>query len=501
MPRALLSVSDKTGLTAFAAGLLRLGFDLVSTGGTYRALVEAGLTVRQASDVTGFPEILSGRVKTLHPRLYGGILAKRDAQHLAELAEHDIAPIDLVAVNLYPFRQAVAAGVGLDAALEEIDIGGPALLRAAAKNFPAVIAVVDPKDYPEVLTRLAEGSADEPFRRRLAAKAFAHTAAYDAAIARYLGDEPGEELALALYKLADLRYGENPHQRASLWRLGEERGPVVDAEVLQGKAMSFNNYLDAEAAWALLTDLPGPAAVAVKHANPCGVAVAETLLDAYRKAHAADPVSIYGGIVALSGSVTADLAEALSQTFLEIVLAPDFEPAALAVLARKKNLRLLRVREPARAGLGDLRRLRGGLLLQTYDDALLDEAQLRVVTRREPSEREWRDLRFAWAVCKHARSNAIVLAQDGVTTGIGAGQVSRISAVEQAVRFAGTRASASVMASDAFFPFDDGVRTAAAAGVTAVIQPGGAMRDEAVIAACNELGLAMVFTGLRHFRH
>ena len=501
MPHAILSVSDKTGLTSFAAGLLKLGFELLSTGGTYRALTEAGLPVRQVSDVTGFPEILDGRVKTLHPRLHGGILAKREAGHLGELAAHNITPIDLVAVNLYPFRQAVAAGAALPEALEQIDIGGPTLLRAAAKNFPYVMAVVDPGDYAEVLARLKQGTDDETFRRRLAAKAFAHTAAYDAAITHHLAEEMPDETALELHKLAELRYGENPHQRASLWRLGSERGPVIDAEILQGKAMSYNNYLDAEAAWNLLGDLAGPAAVAVKHTNPCGVAVAKTLLEAYQKAHAADPVSIFGGIVALSETVTLELAEELSRTFLEIVLAPDYEPAALAVLAKKKNLRLLLVSEQIQTGQLELRRLRGGLLLQTFDEALLDESQVRVVTICQPSVQEWLDLRFAWAVCKHARSNAIVLAQGGVTTGIGAGQVSRIWAVEQAIRLAGERAAGSVLASDAFFPFDDGVRAAAAAGVTAVIQPGGAQRDQEVIAACDELGLALVMTGVRHFRH
>jgi len=500
MPRALISVSDKAGLTSFAAGLLKLGFELLSTGGTYQVLTEAGLVVRPVSDITGFPEILSGRVKTLHPRLHGGILAKREAGHLGELAAHDITPIDLVAVNLYPFRQVVAAG--LPEALEQIDIGGPTMLRAAAKNFPYVMVVVDPEDYAEVLAHLGQGAADETFRRRLAAKAFAHTAAYDAAITSYLSQgELPDETALELRQLAELRYGENPHQRASLWRLGSERGPVIDAEILQGKAMSYNNYLDAEAAWNLLCDLPSPAAVAVKHANPCGVAVAKTPLEAYHKAHAADPVSIFGGIVALSETVTLELAEELQRIFLEIVLAPDYEPAALAVLAKKKNLRLLRIDEQIQTGQLELRRLRGGLLLQTFDEVLLDEAQVRVVTNRQPSEQEWRDLRFAWTVCKHARSNAIVLVQGGVTTGIGAGQVSRIWAVEQAIRLAGERAAGSVLASDAFFPFDDGVRAAAAAGVTALIQPGGAQRDQEVIAACDELGLALVMTGVRHFRH
>jgi phosphoribosylaminoimidazolecarboxamide formyltransferase/IMP cyclohydrolase len=503
MPRALLSVSDKTHLEPFARALVMAGYDLVSTGGTYRTLHDAGIPVTKVSDVTGFPEILGGRVKTLHPKIHGGILAKRDDASLDELEQHAITPIDLVVVNLYPFREAVAQKeVTLQHALENIDIGGPTMIRAAAKNFPAVAVVVDPRDYDGVLERLQGAGLDEGFRQTLAVKAFAHTAAYDAAIVRHLGGgELPDEGALEVRKVSSLRYGENPHQRASLWRLGNERGPVLDAEILHGKEMSFNNYQDAEAAWNLVTELPKAAAVAVKHANPCGVGTAPDLLEAYKKAHAADPVSIFGGIVALNGTVNEALAEELNRTFLEIVIAPAFNEAALSILRKKKNLRLLRVTEGSSRGRFDIRRIRGGLLLQDMDEGTLDEVDLKVVTKREPTEREWVDLRFAWTVCKHVKSNAIVLAKDGVTTGIGGGQVSRLWAMEGAVGRAGESAAGSALASDAFFPFDDALRLAAQAGVRSVIQPGGSVRDAEVIQAADELGIAMVFTGMRHFRH
>ena len=481
-----------------------MGYDLISTGGTFRALQAAGLDVQQVSEVTGSPEILGGRVKTLHPKIHGGILAKRDEKHLAELEAQDITPIDLVAVNLYPFRETVAQEVSLDIALERIDIGGPTMLRSAAKNFPHVLVVSDPADYERVAEALQAG-VGAGLRSELARKAFAHTSAYDAAIVQYLscqseGEWP-DETALELHKVRELRYGENPHQRAALWRLGGERGPVLDAKVLHGKAMSFNNYGDAEAAWNLLSELPKPAAVAVKHANPCGVAIGDDLLSAYKQAHAADPVSIFGGIVAVNETVTEALAEELAKTFLEIILAPSYESAALERLQKKKNLRLLEVTSSPSYQSKDIRSLRGGLLVQDVDVGTLEDADLRVVTERQPSEDEWRDLRFAWTVCKHVKSNAIVLAKAGVTTGIGAGQVSRIWAAEGAVERAGEEVTGSVMASDAFFPFDDVVKMAAGAGVKAVIQPGGSVRDEEVIAAADELGLAMVFTGMRHFKH
>lgn len=501
MARALLSVSDKTGLVDFARALVEMGYELVSTGGTARALHAASLPVTPVANVTDFPEILDGRVKTLHPRIHGGILSTRSDDHQAELRDHDITPVDLVVVNLYPFRETVARGVSLDEALENIDIGGPSMLRAAAKNFPHVVVVVDPDDYSEVAAQLKDGVSQDA-RKRLAAKAFGHSAAYDAAIMRYLS-EGGlqDEGGLELSKLADLRYGENPHQAASLWRVGNEHGPVIDADILHGKAMSYNNYHDADSAWALLSELPVPSAVAVKHGNPCGVASADDLLSAYTRARDADPVSIFGGIVAVNQSVDTDLAHALADIFLEIVLAPDFTDDALEILTRKKNIRLLRVKHPVSSAHLDLRRVRGGLLVQDFDTGTLDDCDLKVVTERDPDDDEWNDLRFAWAVCKHVKSNAIVLAKDETTTGIGAGQVSRIWAAEQAIEHAGRHARGSALASDAFFPFDDVVRTAAAAGITSVIAPGGSKRDPEVIAACNELGLAMVFTGMRHFRH
>ena len=498
-PRALLSVFDKTGVVDFAKALRNQGYELISTGGTLRALEKADLPVTAVSDVTGSPEILGGRVKTLHPMIHGGILAKREDDQLAELAEHDITPIDVVVVNLYPFREAITGGADLDGALENIDIGGPTMLRAAAKNFPSVLVVVDPDDYGWLADRLP--SVDARTRQKLAAKAFAHVAAYDAAITRYLSDDMPDVAALEVSKIHDLRYGENPHQKASLWRLSGQTGAIIDADIVQGKAMSFNNYQDADAAWRLLQDIADkPTVVALKHANPCGVAQADTLLTAYRLAHDADPQSIFGGIVALSETVDADVAAALTEIFLEIVIAPDFTEDALSVFANKKNLRVLKAKDvlmPAQ----DVRYLSGGLLLQDADQLRLTDAKYDVVTQHAVVDDAKGDLELAWHVVKHAKSNAIVLVKDGVTVGIGSGQVSRIGAAKQAFSQAGELAQGAVMASDAFFPFDDVVREAAAAGIQAVISPGGSIRDDEVIAACNELGLAMVFTGVRHFRH
>ncbi len=503
--RALLSVSDKTGLVAFARGLAGLGFELVSTGGTARALEEAGLRVVRVEQVTGFPEMLGGRVKTLHPHVHAGVLARSD--QLDELERRGLAPFELVAVNLYPFERTVAGGAGEAEALEQIDIGGPTLLRAAAKNHPRVWAVARPEDYPSVLEALARGDEGEQarLRERLAARAFAHTAAYDAQIAAWFagrleGAFP-ERKILVLDKLADLRYGENPHQRAALYRERGGSGPLLEAEQLQGKAMSFNNYGDAEAAWNLVSAFEAPAAVAVKHQNPCGVAVADTLAEAFQKAHDADPVSIFGGIVALNRPVDAATAEKLAPIFLEVVLAPDYEPEARERLAHKKNLRLLRVPEPARGGYLDLRRLRGGLLAQDADVAPLDASALRVVTRSAPTESEWADLRFAWEVVRALRSNAIAVAREGRTLGLGMGQTSRIDAARHALERAGEAARGAVLASDAFFPFDDVVHLAAENGVRAIIQPGGSKRDADSIAAADAAGMAMVFTGLRVFRH
>ncbi|WP_034387276.1 bifunctional phosphoribosylaminoimidazolecarboxamide formyltransferase/IMP cyclohydrolase [Deinococcus sp. YIM 77859] len=509
--RALISVSDKTGIEDFARALVARGWELLSTGGTLAALRAAGVPATAVSDVTGFPEILGGRVKTLHPAIHGGILARREAGHLAELAEHGLGTIDLVCVNLYPFRETVARGADFAEVTENIDIGGPAMLRAAAKNHADVLVLVDPADYPLALA----GEVSPADRRRLAAKAFRHTGEYDAAIAAYLEDGAGEtlpeHLTLSLSRVAEVRYGENPHQPGAVYRLGAERGPVLDARVVAGKPMSFNNYADADAAWALAAELARqedhPAGtravcVAVKHANPCGVAVADTVRAAWERARDADTLSVFGGVVAVSRPVDLAAAQAMRGTFLEVLIAPDVTPEAVAWFAAKKpDLRVLVAAPDASPGTLDVRPLAGGFAVQGRDTRPWDDLCPEVVTRREPSEQEWLDLRFAWAVVKHARSNAVVLARDGVTVGLGAGAVSRIWAAERAVQNAGERARGAVLASEAFFPFDDVVRLAAGAGVTALLQPGGAKRDPEVIAAANELGLSMVFTGSRHFRH
>jgi len=494
---ALLSVADKRGIVDFARGLLPLGFRLLATGGTYRALLEAGLPVTPISDFTGFPEILEGRVKTLHPKVHAALLARPDQE--GELKALGWERIGVLAVNLYPFREAVARGAAFQEALEKIDIGGPAMLRAAAKNHEAVLPVCDPEDYPRVLEALKEGPTPE-FRRALARKAFAHTAAYDAAIAEWLsGEKFPEEKLFVLRREALLRYGENPHQEAALYRVVGERGPLLEAQVLQGKAMSFNNYLDAEAAWSLVSEFSEPACVVVKHQNPCGVALGETPLEAYRKAYEADPVSIFGGIVAFNRPVDGPTAEAMGGVFLEVVLAPGFTEEARAVLARRRNLRLLQVPFFAQGPYLDLRRLRGGVLLQDADAE--DPIAPKVVTKKAPTPEAWPDLRFAWKVVKHVRSNAIVVAKGGMTLGIGVGQTNRLAAARHALEAAGERARGAVLASDAFFPFDDVVRLAASYGIAAIIQPGGSVRDEDSIRAADELGIAMVFTGVRHFRH
>jgi len=494
---ALLSVSDKRGLVPFAEGLLGLGFRLLATGGTYKALVETGLPVTYISDFTGFPEVLEGRVKTLHPKVHAGLLARPDQEE--ELRALGLERIGVLAVNLYPFRETVARGAAFAEALEQIDIGGPAMLRAAAKNHLAVLPVCDPEDYPRVLEALKEGPTPE-FRKELARKAFAHTAAYDAAIAEWLaGEKFPPEKFLVLRRESPLRYGENPHQEAALYRVLGEEGPLLQAEVLQGKAMSFNNYLDAEAAWNLVSEFGEPACVAIKHQNPCGVALGQDPLEAYRKAYEADPVSIFGGIVAFNREVDGATAEAMREVFLEVVLAPGYTEEALEVLSRKKNLRLLKVPFPAQGPYLDLRRLRGGVLLQDADTE--DPSEPKVVTQKAPSEEEWADLLFAWKVVKHVRSNAIVVAKGGQTLGIGVGQTNRYAAAKHALKTAKEKAQGAVLASDAFFPFDDVVRLAGEFGIAAIIQPGGSVRDEDSIRAADELGLAMVFTGVRHFRH
>lgn len=513
--RALISVSDKCGLPELAAGLRALGVELVSTGNTAQTLAAAGIEVQPISALTGFPEILDGRVKTLHPAVYGGILARRDLPaHLETLAAHGIGLIDLVVVNLYPFASTVAQpDVSIEAALEQIDIGGPALVRAAAKNYPHVLVVVDPADYASVLAALREDRATPELRRRLAAKAFAHTAAYDAAIAAYLADElfPAT-LPLAYHKAQDLRYGENPHQRAALY------GDFFRFfEQLHGKELSYINILDIAAAQELIEEFApdeGVALAIVKHTNPCGVGLGASGLEAWERAFATDREAPFGGIIATNHPLDRALAEAIDALFTEIIIAPAFEPDALELLRRKKNRRLMRSLRPVasssdgRPGPVLLHSVPGGVLAQEPDRALRygDAAELpfRVVTRRAPSAAELQALRFAWRVVKHVKSNAIVFSAADRTLGIGAGQMSRIDSARVAIwkaQNAGLSLAGAAVASDALFPFPDGVEVAAAAGATAVIQPGGALRDEEVIAAADRLGLAMVFTGERHFRH
>ena len=510
--RALLSVSDKTGLIELARGLLELGWELLSTGGTGRTLKEAGLPVTDVAAVTGFPEILAGRVKTLHPQIHGGILARPLPADMAQLREQGIEPIDLVVVNLYPFRETIARpGVTPEEAVENIDIGGPAMVRAAAKNHERVAVVVEPAGYGQVLAELRQqGEISAATRRRLAAAAFAHTAAYDAAIAAYFQRLiRNEEIFPAHFilsgeKVQDLRYGENPHQQAAFYRLPvTASGSLAGAQQLQGKELSYNNLMDLDAAWNLVGDFEAPVAAIIKHTNPCGVARGEDPAAAYRLAYVADPVSAFGGIVACNRPVNEEMARAITEIFLEAVIAPSFKPDALAILKTKANLRLLAAGEKAgyRARAYQVRPVSGGFLVQEPDAHILERDRLKVVTSRQPEAGEMDDLLFAWQVVKHVKSNAIVVAKDGVTLGIGAGQMNRIGAARIALEQAGARAKGAVLASDAFFPFSDTVTLAAAAGVTAIIQPGGSIRDDESIQAAGAAGMAMVFTGIRHFRH
>jgi phosphoribosylaminoimidazolecarboxamide formyltransferase / IMP cyclohydrolase len=521
MKRAILSVYDKTGLAEFARGLAELNFELIASGGTARALSAAGLPVIQVEQITGFPEILGGRVKTLHPAVHGGILARRTPEHLAELASHGIGPVDLVVCNLYPFAATVARpGATEPDAVEEIDIGGVTLLRAAAKNFEAVTVVCDPADYAEVLKALREVEAKPPnldLNRRLALKAFRHTAAYDAAIATWLAgtaekDQPlPTTLNLAADRIQLLRYGENPHQQAALYRW---TGATPAFEQLQGKELSYNNIVDLEAAWAMPQEFTKPTVAIIKHTNPSGLASAANLVDAYRLAFACDPVSAFGSIIAANREVDRALVEEIGSLFVEVLVAPAYTPDALAWLAQhKKNCRVMVARsndfsrserqettEVVTNSLA-LRSVAGGLLAQTPDDRGVNEAAWQVVTQRQPTEAERRSLAFAWLAAKHVKSNAIVFVQGTATVGVGAGQMNRVDSVYLAARRAGDRSIGAVMGSDAFFPFADGIEAAAAAGVTACIQPGGSLRDEEAIAAADRLGMAMVFTGERHFRH
>ena len=510
MPRALLSVSDKTGLLELARGLHEQGWELVSTGGTARALREANVSVRDIADVTRFPEMLDGRVKTLHPAVHGGLLARRDLpEHMAAIAEHGIAPIDLVVVNLYPFRQTASrVGVTPEEVIEQIDIGGPSMLRSAAKNFASVTTVVDPADYPSVLAAIIAKDDDLDFRRRLAAKVFEHTAAYDAAIASWFAGQRDERfperICLPLERAQGLRYGENPGQAAAFY---VERPGAGLAGLAQkgGKELSFNNLLDLEGAL-LATEPFGeqPCCAIIKHTTPCGLAVGKDALEAYRKALACDPVSAFGSVISFTVPVDDAAAEAVSGLFVECVVAPSFSAGALEILGRKKNLRVLEgVARWSRDAL-DYKRVRGGLLAQQRPPVSIDDSAWRVVTKRAPTDEERRDLLFAWRAVASVKSNAIVLARDGATIGIGAGQMSRVDAAFLAVHKATTTGHAtagSSLGSDAFFPFRDGVDQAVEAGVRAIVQPGGSVRDEEVIAAADEHGIAMVFTGVRLFRH
>jgi phosphoribosylaminoimidazolecarboxamide formyltransferase / IMP cyclohydrolase len=521
--RALLSVSDKTGLVELARLLAGFGIELVSTGGTARALAEADLKVRDVSELTGFPEMMDGRVKTLHPKVHGGLLAIRhNADHLHAMQEHHIPAIDLLVVNLYPFEATVAKRAGFDDCIENIDIGGPAMIRAAAKNHADVAVIVEPDDYAALIAELSEhqGMTTQRLRKRLAAKAYARTAAYDAAISNWfageLRDVAPDFRAFGGRLIEPLRYGENPHQTAAFYRTPDARPGIASARQVQGKQLSYNNINDTDAAYECVAEFDPvrtAACAIIKHANPCGVAEGASLLNAYRKALACDPDSAFGGIVALNRPLDADAARAITEIFTEVIIAPEASPEAIAIVGAKKNLRLLiadRLADPRAAGL-TVKSVAGGLLVQSRDNAVVDEMVLTTATKRAPTAAELSDLRFAFRVAKHVKSNTIVYAKDGATVGIGAGQMSRVDAARIAARKAEDAAAkaglaapltkGSVVASDAFFPFADGLLVAIAAGATAVIQPGGSVRDDEVIRAADHHGIAMVFTGTRHFRH
>jgi phosphoribosylaminoimidazolecarboxamide formyltransferase/IMP cyclohydrolase len=502
--RALISVFDKTDLLDLARALREAGAEIVSSGGTAKALRDEGIKVAEVSDVTGFPEMLDGRVKTLHPRIHGGILAdRRIDEHMSTIAAHDIAPIDLVVSNLYPFDTKVTGDTPEEDAIELIDVGGPSMVRAAAKNFASVAVVVSPDDYPALIAQLKEGGTDLETRRRLAAKAFGSLSAYDGAIAGWFADDAlPERLNVGASRLEILRYGENPHQRAAVYRLGGTPHGIASGEQLQGKELSFINYLDLDAAYRLATAFEQPAACIVKHTSPCGVAIGPDIDEAYRLAFECDTRSAFGGIVGLNRPLTRGVAEQMKQIWLECIVAPDFEPDALEALRKKKDARLIRLpTDRWAADPVDVRSISGGLLAQTSDTARDDRSGMRVVTARQPSEEEWVDLLFAWTVCARVKSNSIVLANSRQAVGIGAGQMSRVEAFEIAARRAGERSKGSVAASEALLPFADNIDVAVEAGCTAIIQPGGSVRDEEVIAAADAAGLAMVFTGTRHFWH
>jgi phosphoribosylaminoimidazolecarboxamide formyltransferase/IMP cyclohydrolase len=520
--RALISVSDKSGLSSFVQALAGMKIEILSTGGTARFIRELGIAVRDVSDVTEFPEIMDGRVKTLHPRIHGGLLAKRnDSAHVAAMAAHGIPVIDLLAVNLYPFEETVAKGSAWETSIENIDIGGPAMIRAAAKNHDDVTVIVDPQDYERVLAEMRNGGGQTTLetRRKLAAKAYGRTAAYDAAISRWFAAELAEAtpdfIAFGGKRIQTLRYGENPHQTAAFYKTSDDRSGVASARQVQGKELSYNNINDTDAALECVAEFGGreAACVIVKHANPCGVAIGANLAEAYERALRCDPVSAFGGIVAFNRPLDRDAAIEITKIFTEVIIAPGATEEALAIVAGKKNLRLLLVDKPPDPRTPGLlvKSVGGGLLVQSRDTAVVDDMRFETVTKRAPTRAELADLRFAYKVAKHVKSNAIVYANDGATVGIGAGQMSRLDSARIAARKSEDAAKAmeltepltrgSVVASDAFFPFSDGLLQAAGAGATAVIQPGGSIKDAEVIAAADAAGLAMVFTGIRHFRH
>lgn len=513
--RAIISVSDKTGITDFAKGLESMGYEIVSTGGTAKALTQAGLAVTNISDITGFPECLDGRVKTLHPNVHGGILAMRsNPEHMKQIKELGITPIDIVAINLYPFKETIAKeGVSFEEAIENIDIGGPTMIRAAAKNWQDVAVIVHPEDYQTVLSELKEnGQVSLATKKLLAYKVFEHTANYDALISNYLfknledGPDYPQVLTLSFEKVQDMRYGENPHQKAVFYKESGnvQRGALVNAKQLHGKELSFNNINDTNGALDLLKEFQEPTVVACKHSNPCGVGSAPTLAEAYQKAYDSDPMSIFGGIIAANREVDKETAEKISQIFIEIVIAPSFSQEALEILEKKKNIRLLTlegITDPNPKDALDLKKVSGGLLVQKLNTELIHMEDVKVVTEKAPTQEEMDELLFAWKVVKNTKSNAIVLTKEHGTVGIGPGQTNRVTALNIAIHYAGDKAKGSVMASDAFFPFSDCVEAAHEAGITAIIQPGGSIRDQESIDACNKYGIAMIFTGMRHFRH
>jgi len=512
--RALLSVSDKSGIVDFAKSLHTLGFELVSTGGTEKAIKDAGIPVINISDITGFPECLDGRVKTLHPNVHAGILAMRsNPEHVKQIANLNIQPIDIVAINLYPFKETIMKdNVSLEEAIENIDIGGPTMLRSAAKNWQDVAVIVDPADYAKVISELEEGAVTKETKFSLALNVFEHTAAYDALISNYLRKQiPGVEkypnkLTLTFEKKQDMRYGENPHQSAVFYSdvSKDLSGTLTSAKQLHGKELSYNNINDTDGAINLIKEFDSPCVVAVKHANPCGVGLGSSIFEAWTNAYNADPVSIFGGIIAANREIDLATAEKIGQLFIEIVIAPSFAPDALESLAQKKNIRLLElpdISKPHAKGTYTVKKPAGGLLMQELDTELYNENEFKTVTNRAPTDEEMKQLLFAWKVVKHTKSNAIALVKGNLTIGVGPGQTNRITALELAINYAGEKTQGAVLASDAFFPFSDCVEAAQKAGITAIIQPGGSIKDEDSVAAANAAGIAMVFTGMRHFLH